>query len=136
MKLPSFKRIFSQDFSQDDQSLVSQLSLTINQGLEQLYFALNNGLSLSDNIAGTVTEFTVQVASSGIPTSRTTFKLRDANRITQIVVGKADNLTNSGTYPTGGIFVSWTQVPEGILVNHITGLQPGDQYLIRVMAYN
>lgn len=136
MKLPSFRRIYKDDFQEDQKPLVEKLSFTINQGFEQLFLALGRNVSLSDNVACTVKDVEVEVDSSGFPKIRTTFKLDSNSRVTQVVVGKADNLTNTNVYPTSGVFISWTQVDEGILINHIAGLPANNKFRLRVTAYN
>ena len=135
-KLPSFRRLFREDYPDEQKGLIDKLSVTINQGLEQLYFALNGGLTLNENLAATVSDFEVEVDSGGIPKKRTVFKLNSSTSVTQVVVGKVDNLTNTSAYPTGAVFVTWTQGSEGIIVNHITGLVANSRYRIRVTAYN
>lgn len=135
MKLPSFKRLFYTDFEADFQALVEQLSNTINQGFETLYNALNNNLTLSDNLAASVKDVTLSVDSTGRPTSPTAFTISNSNTISGLQVLKATNNTNATVYPTGGIFITYTQSSNQITINNITGLPVNNQFSIRVVAF-
>lgn len=135
MKLPNFRRIMKGDYPEEDQGLIDQLSAVINQGLEQVYFALDNRLTLSENLACTVGEFEIEVNSGGIPKARTVFKVGNNQKIDQVIVGDVESLTASPVYPTSGVTVSWSQVTDGILISHITGLPANVKYRVKVTAY-
>lgn len=134
-KLPSFKRIFYTDFPKDFQSLVEQLSYTINQGFDSVFSALNNNLTLNDNLAVTVKDVTVTVNSSGTPTSATSFTIANSNTIVGTQVIKATNNTSATVYPSGGVFLSYTQSGNLITINNIAGLPENNQFTLRVVAY-
>jgi hypothetical protein len=65
MKLPSFKRLFENDFDSSERNLVAKLALSLNQGIENLYLALSKRISLRDNIQCTVKDVQVTVDSNG-----------------------------------------------------------------------
>lgn len=134
-KLPSFKRIFYTDFPKDYQSLVEQLSYTINQGFDALFNALNNNLTLNDNLAVTVKDITVSVNATGTPTSSTGFTVSNSNTIAGVQVIKATNNTNPTIYPTSGVFITYTQSGNLITINNIAGLPANNQFTLRVVAY-
>ena len=139
MKLPSFKRLYDSDFAKESQQIVSQLAVTINQGFEVLYNALNKRLTFEDNFQCTVKNVTVIVNSSGIPTPSVSFNLDTivANlSVTGLIVVDVENLTNPSGYPTSGVTVSWTQTQSGVSINHVTGLIPNNTYQLRVIAFN
>lgn len=135
MKLPSFKRLIRTDYKQEFQSLIDQLSVSINIGIESIYDALNRKITLRDNIACTVKEIDVKVDVTGTPITTTLFKMDISNRLDGIVVLNALNQTDSTVYPTGGIFISWTQTQNGILINNITGLQANQTYTLKLVAF-
>lgn len=136
MLLPSFRRLNKQDYQTEYQKLVDQLASSLNIAIDSLNGAVNKNISLTDNIAGTLKDINVTVDANGLPTSATQFSLTVANQKiigTQVIY--AQNTANSAIYPTGGIFISFTQTTTGILINNITGLPSGQPFLIRVMAY-
>ena len=135
MKLPNWKRLYENDFEAQFKKLVSQLAASINIGMENLYGALNNNISLKDNISCTVKTLSLEVNAVGTPTSTTTFQLDKSGTVLGITVLKATNLTDSSIYPSSGIFVSWTQTQTGILINNITGLQSNQNYQLTLVAY-
>lgn len=104
MKLPSFKRLIRTDYKQEFQSLIDQLSVSINIGIESIYDALNRKITLRDNIACTVKEIDVKVDVTGTPITTTLFKMDISNRLDGIVVLNALNQTDSTVYPTGEYF--------------------------------
>lgn len=135
MRLPSFRRLIRTDFKQEFQALVDQLSVSINIGIENLYDALNRKLTLRDNIACTVKEIDVKVDAAGTPTATTLFQMDISNRLDGLVVLNALNQDDSSIYPTSGIFVSWTQTQNGILINNIKGLQANQTYRLKIVAF-
>lgn len=136
MKLPSFRRIFSEDFDQQYKQLLDKLSGTINTGVEVLYNALNNNLTFSDNFACTVADVTVSVDSNGTPTGTASFRLSNTLKVQGLFVISATDNTQTGVYPPGAVFISFTQSGQSITINNIRGLTPGHQYTIRVIALN
>ncbi len=134
MKIPGYRRIFKTDYTQEEQSLVEKLSVSINNGFETIYEALNNKLDFTNNFQGTDVSIRIQVDSSGIPIGNSSFKLSNTNKVNRIWVGRADNLTNSNTYPTGAPFVNWVQNSGTITITHITGLQEDNVYLLNLLA--
>lgn len=137
MKLPSFKRLFSQDFVQQYRQLVDQLSLTINNQIELLYTALNNQLTFTDNFKCTIKSITLTVDVNGNPTGSAGFPINDSSsRILGCIVLSVTNNSTSGAFPTGGVFVSFTQSSSNITINNITGLAAGQSYTLQIVAIN
>lgn len=135
MKLPGFRRIFEQDYEPNFRNLVRTLSVSINYGIEVVYEALNKKISLEDNIQCTLRDVTFKVNSQGIPASITAFSIETTGQIEGILVLKAENQTNSSTYPSGAIFLSYTQNNNIITITHATGLQSDNLYKLRVVAF-
>lgn len=133
-RLPSWKRIIEQDYPEKYQDLIQQISVPLNYGIEVLYNLLNGKLTFKDNIASTIKELDVQVDNTGKPLAPTVIKKTSSDRIEGIIVVRAQNLTNSTTYPSGAVFISYTETTENIIINNITGLQPNNFYRINVIA--
>lgn len=133
--MPTFKRIISSDFPKEFQKLVDQLSLSLNNGITVLYTALNNNLTIRDNLLGTVADVLVTVDATGKPIQSTAFKLNTTARVDLVMVGLATNQTNSTVYPSGGVFVSGVQADNVYTIQNVTGLQAGQQYLLRIVAF-
>lgn len=137
MKLASYRRIITQDYQKEDQELVEQFGSTVNDSFNSVYSALNKRLTFTDNIAATVKELIVTLDSDGIPQQLTRFTVDVPNvPVVQILCGRARNITNPGVYPTAAPFISFTQNANTIIINHITGLAPNQQWRIIVTAIN
>lgn len=133
-KLSSYRRLFEQDFSPDDKALIEQLSIPVNSSFEELYNALNNKLTIKENISATIAEFTVMVDNNGTPKNRTLFKL-EAHQTTVeglLVI----NCTGSepATLPSGGIFISFSRNENFIIIQNIKGLQANKSYKVKALC--
>lgn len=135
MKLPSFKRLLSSDFEKTFQKLVDQLSLSLNNGIDIIYTALANNLTLRDNLRATIKDVNVIVDANGKPTQTTAFTLDSTARVDLVMVGLALNQTNSSIYPSGGVLVSGVQTTNIYTINNVTGLQANNNYLLRIVAF-
>ena len=137
MKLPSFKTIKKTDYEADYQRLVETLSISLNNGIQVLYDALNHRITLRDNVACTIKDIEVEVDAYGIPKSSTIIKTELATKVDGCQVIYALNRTNSAAYvqTTGGPFISFDAIQGGINVNHIAGLVASNKYLLRVVIY-
>lgn len=136
MRLPSFKRLFTQDYDKDDQQLVDKLSVSLNSGIESLYEAINNNLSLKDNIKCTVKNVTLQVTGAGIPKIPTSFIQDIKGRIYGISVINAVNVTNPTSYLPSAPFITWSQNDTIVTIRHVTGLEQDFTYTLTLIAWN
>lgn len=135
-KLPTLRRLFKSEFKKEYQDLIEKLIVSINNGFDTLYDALNNKLTLKNNILCDVKDFNVRVNINGEPIVPLILAVSFKNNITVLTLGKIVNNTNTLSYPTTGVTISWEQQSLGFLrINHITGLTAGDEYNIRVVVY-
>lgn len=135
MKLPSFRRIISTDYPKEFKQLVDLMAVSLNNGIEVLYQALNNQLTLRDNIKCTIKDVTLTVDSSGNPINTTTILLNANTKVEGSQVLLALNQVNSSVYVTSGPFITGSQNGTSFIINNITGLQANTEYLIRVLVY-
>ena len=135
MRLPSFRHIFKADYKQEFQDLVDKLSVSLNNGIEAIYDALNGKLSLSDNLYCDVTDVKVTVDSDGIPKIKTGYKIKLTTKPIGIQVIDAINQTNSNTYPTSGIFIDFTYENNQITINAVKGLQADQVYNLKIITW-
>ena len=66
-KLSGYRRIVKTDYPDEYKSLVDQLSVSINNGFDTLYNALNGKLNFYDNISSTIAEVRLTVDIDGFP---------------------------------------------------------------------
>lgn len=136
MKLGNFKRIISNDYKPDDQQLVEQLGRQLNDGIDQLYFAVGGKLTFEDNFLATVKEVELTVGATGIPTNRTSITLSNTEIVKGCLVISASNKSNAAIFPTSSPFISFTQNGGSLFIDNITGLQANNRYLIRIICFN
>jgi hypothetical protein len=135
MKLPSFRRIFKQDYDEKDQPLVETLSSSINIGIENLQNNLNRNVSLKDNVFCIVRDLSVTVNSSGGLVTPISIPVDIKTTIIGITIISAINTTNSGAYPISAPFAGFSQSANVLSINNISGLQANTLYSIRIVAW-
>lgn len=135
-KLASYKRIVTNDFEKEDRKFVEKIAGPINDAFNELYFATNGRLSLTENLYCSVKILDVTVDSNGIPVNQTVFTVDKPTPVIGIQVIQAVNQENSGIYPTGQPFVSFSPITTGILINHVSGLQANQRYTLRLIAWH
>jgi hypothetical protein len=134
MQLPSFRRLMTQNFEKQYQSLINTLSLSLNNGIQVLYDTFNNQITFRDNVKCTVQDVTLQVDSTGKPLNGGTFALTFTGNVDGIFVTNVTNTNNPTTYPTAAVQVFGQQNNATYIINNVTGLQANTQYTIRVIA--
>lgn len=135
-KLKSYRRIITSDYDKEQQPLVEKLADPVNDAFSELYFTLNGRVDLTNNLFCTVRQVDIIVDANGVPVNRTTFGLNSTQPVIGCTVLQVINQTNSASYPTGAPFITFTQLDQSILINHITGLQPNQRYTVRIVAFN
>lgn len=134
--MQSFRRLFKGDYPANEQSFVDQLSGSLNTGIESLYNALKNNVSLEDNVYCVVQTLTFKVNAAGTPTPTLTFSVASlATKVLGLSILNMVNGTNSTTYPTTAPFASFTQNGTSITINNISGLKAGDTWTMTVVAW-
>lgn len=135
-KLPTLRRLFKGDFKPEHGELVDKLITSINNGFDNVYDALNNKITLKNNILCDIKDFSIQVNSSGIPTNALVLNVSFASTVSIVSVGKITNSSNPQSFPAGGVTITWEQESAGFIkIKHITGLTSGETYSIRVVIY-
>jgi hypothetical protein len=133
-KLGFLKRLIVEDFNKDDQRVAGKIAYVFNPSMEQLVQALTNGITFEDNIASQVKEITITVDAAGKPISNTSFKSTLKGQCKNIIVTRANNLTNSAVYVTSCPFISWTEDQGQIMIDHVAGLVAGNKFQLRLIA--
>jgi len=134
-KLPTLRRLFKSEFKPEYSELVEKLIVSINNGFDTVYDALNNKITLRNNLLCNIKDFKVQVTSSGIPITPLILNVDFTNNINVVTIGKIDNITNSILYPSG-VTITWDQIGTGsIQIKHISGLTENNVYNVRVVIY-
>lgn len=119
-KLQGFKRIQTEDFPKEYQSVIDRLGYSINVFAEQVIDAFNKKISY-ENLNRSYIVITVDVNSSGIPNDDLTIKIPTSGFIGFNCVS-AENIDDD-TGVTGCPFITYVRLTNGsIRVTNITGL--------------
>lgn len=136
IKIQPFKRINIEDYPSQYQELISSLGSSVNLFTDEVYNALQNSLSIEDNLDQSKQSITVTVSSKGQPTTPLVFKSNLVNNCYGIEVVSATNNTSQTTYPTSCPFISFSQSNGVITVNNITGLPANNQFTLNLILYS
>jgi hypothetical protein len=136
MKLSNYTRIISNDYPTDDQELVERLGGQVNDGMDQLFFAVGGRLTFADNFLCTQKEIEITVRSTGVPTTRTSITLANSNTVIGCLVISAINKTNTTAFPTSTPFISFTQNGTSLFIDNVTGLTSENRYLVKFICFN
>lgn len=137
MKLPNLRRLYSDITKKaEEKTLVTNLSIPINNNLEVLYECLNGKVSLVDNMACSVRQVDVRVNELGVVQNGASFSLDDNLNVIGTQVIDAINITNSSVFPTGAPFITGAQTQNGYSILHVTGLPANNIFRLRVIAWN
>lgn len=136
MRLPSFKRIFKQDFPEETYSWVDKMAFIVNNSFDVLYDLANHKISLEHNTLSVRKDIVLIVDNNGIPQGLNSVSLDNVVKTVRgTEIQLAENQTNSAIYPTSGPFVTGSQSGNTYVIKHITGLTPGDQWLVRIVVW-
>ena len=133
MKLPNFKRLTTNDFSEENKQFVEQLGFSINDGFANLYDALNKKLTIDDNFLGAIKDVDVRVDSNGTPLVSTFVNTGLSSVPKGLQVIKADNQTNFGIYPTATPWITWNATTNGIQIINVSGIPANNTFKLRIL---
>jgi len=134
MRLPSIKRLYTEDYPKEDQALVDGLSFPINSGFESLYALSNKQISFKDNIACTFSSIQVTVDSNGFPTKTTTYPLSLPSSVDGTLVISAICATNPNIYPSSTPFITGSKNQNSFIIQHISGLPANVPFNLNVIT--
>lgn len=134
-KIQSFRRIIKEDVEEKYRPLVEKIGTSINQFADDVTSALNNNITIADNLNQFIKDVTFSVDSSGSPNPALSFKSTLTGLCQGFTVIKVENLTSSTVYPTNTPFISFGENNKLITVNNITGLVANNKYKIRIIGF-
>lgn len=129
------KKLVKEDFDSKDQTLIGKIGFVLNPIIQQLTSILNKGLSIA-NLSTQVKTILVQMDATGKPASNLSFLSDLSGKCIGVTVLRAQNLTNSTTYPTGAPFITFSENNGQIQIAHITGLSANDTWQLTLVAYD
>lgn len=140
-QLPTFKRLYKNDFDEEYFGLIEKLSGFINDNFEKLYNVNTRNLTFTDNIYSQIVTLTITVDFQGNPLTNTEIlinreQLQDKPLGIQVL--RAINNTSDSVYPTSAPWVSYTENPAAdgsitITINNIAGLPSDNEFELTLL---
>lgn len=139
MKLSSYTRILTQEYDAQFQPLVEKLAGSINSALGQIFIALDNNLSVADNLATLTKTLTFSTNSSGVLTTPSSIVLPTSRASSQVIGLLPIRVQGAGdVVPTSGVTLTWKQVSatsgNQIQITNATGLPSGVSFTVTVLV--
>lgn len=124
--IDNVKRIAIEEFPDEDKETVERIANYYNYFAEQVTNAINGQLSI-ENLTREIIQLNVTVNSSGTPIVSTKFTTELG--LLGVNVIRAQNLTNTTTYPASTPFLSFDSSGNGVYtIKNISGLQSNNKY--------
>ena len=124
MKLPPIKRFLTEDYP-TEKGWIDRFFGSFNLFMTAISNGLNNGMTIQDNMLAQIKPITISGAS---PSSKFAWKF-SGKPIGVLVIG----LTKSDGSPslvTASVTCDWSFSQGFVLINNVTGLNPGASYLV------
>ena len=134
-KLSSFRRIIAEDYDEKDRKSIGKLAYSINVFADDVLAALNNGLTIEDNLRQAKKDITLIVDANGVPTTPTVVTSGLSNTVVGMNVIRAVNSTNTSTSPIAQPFITFSDNSGQITISKVTGLQANNRYTLKTIFY-
>lgn len=133
-KISGFKRIVKEDFDKEDQPLIEKLATVFNLFQEQVYYAFNNGITISENLSAQTNTIRIKVDSSGVPigNNQVKYTLKSRPSGSQVI----NIRSTDGSLLAGAPFVLFDINQDIITIKQITGLLVNKTYDITIVFYS
>ena len=115
--LPSFKRIQREDVA-DAPSWILRMIVPINNFFQNVYSILTKNVTFEDNIRSESYDLVINGSDS-----------------TAEIVLNGVLLTQITPAPLAGATITWQQVGNELQILNITGLDPAEQYNLRILTF-
>lgn len=135
-QIQQFKRLIVEDFDSKDKELVGKIAYSVNTFADDVSRALNNNISIENNMNIIKKTFTITLDSKGNVSGGNSIKTNLTHNCDGITVIKVINTTTPSLLPTGTPFISFTEPSIGtISINNITNLAASNSYTIKAILF-
>ena len=134
MKISGFKRLVKEDFPADEQPLVEKLATVFNLFQEQLYYAFNNNISISDNLLAQTVTIRLKVGITGTPLTNNQIKYTLKTRPKGAMVINV-NAVDGTSLLAGAPFITYNLKGDIITIQQITGLLANVEYDVTITIF-
>lgn len=131
--LPEYKRLLREDFAEIEEDWIEKLIYPINQFNEQVTSALNQSLTLTDNVQGAFRSAIFTTASNYNTGTFTPIKLSWGFRTSPnaVLLGRVYLPDSPTTVITAATSVDWNVTSQGLInIRYIAGLANSTKYSV------
>lgn len=128
MRIPSFTRIITEDFSKEVQKWIPKLADPLNNFMLTMKNGLNKGITINENMSGEVK--TILVTGGTV-----SFSYESSRQPKAVMLGNWVNLDDSAWAPTAGIGLKWSY-GERVVTCTFYGLDATDKYNITLVIFD
>lgn len=133
-RLPSYKRIIKEDFSAEEQNLISKLGFLVNSAFDGIYSAFDKSITIADNLNQDLVDIDLTVDASGIPRQPIEIKTKLRNNCKGMLVVRLDNLSNPTSLPASAPFIYFEQGSQtNVVIKNVKGLTANVRYRLKVL---
>jgi len=124
------KLIKASDFPKEQEELVTTLGNIMNTTLEQIHAVLNKGVDFN-NLNQQVLTFSTKIDENNLPVGKLELKSTLKTKIQGILCIRVQG----NSYPSTNPLISFTysSSTNSVVINHITGLTPNQEYSLTVI---
>lgn len=135
MKLNNVRQIRAEDYQDEYKDLVNGLGSILNSFMQEVV-ELSEGRVDFENRPEVIKTFEITVNQSGVPVQLPFKVATGKNRIQGSQIIRTINLSNNLGFPTAQPFLNFNPLGGDIIqVLNVSGLRPGDKYLLTVIFY-
>lgn len=130
-QMRNIRRLTIESFEDsENKEFVERFAPIYDELLDELTSILNGNID-DENVNGETISVSTIVDANGVPVQTVKF-IAETGLVGTRVINQKNN-TNTTTYPTSGISISWTASGTGsYTINHITGLTAGDKWTLTI----
>lgn len=132
-RINNFTRISTSEYSGEIQPAIETLAASLNPFMREVTDVINGNIDF-ENLSQNIIQFEVIVDSIGKPNTNQVNIGKSIVSGLQVIAAR--NLTNSGSYPSGAPFISFTPTGSNIIyINNISNLPANEKILLTVVVY-
>lgn len=132
-KIAGYKRIISEDFTPDQQTMIGKLGFLVNSAFDSLYYAFDKNIGI-DNLNQDLIDVEFSVSSNGTTSQPIEVKTTLKSSCKGVFPVRIDNLTSPGNMPSALPYIAFEQGNGTVVkITYVKGLTVGQKYRIKIL---
>lgn len=127
-KISANKRLVKEDFAAEEQDLIDKLAFIINPIIQEIVYAFNKNITITDNLNMEIRTIEVEVDSSGLPKSPTFYKSTLTTKVSGVIIIKCEKISDN--IPVFSISSITAATPTVVTTSAPHGYNTGEKIVI------